>query len=314
MSSTHSPPAIHAEGLTKTYGRRGRRPSLSGVDLSVPPGRVVGLVGPNGAGKSTLLHLISGLIQPTGGSLTVLGSRPAADAAHLARVGFVAQNTPVYGSLTVAEHLRLGAKLNPGWDAALAERRVRRVGLSPEQRAGRLSGGQRAQLALTVAAAKRPELLVFDEPAAALDPLARRGFLDSLMEFVHELGAGAVLSSHLLGDIERVCDHLVVLCDARAQITGDTGDLLAGHARLAVPRGAPVRLPAGVETVSVEHGATHDDVVVRTGAGAALPHRTEPLTVERLVLAYMSRAGAGAGRDPGDASVRGRDGERGYGR
>lgn len=311
MSSTISPAAIHAEGLTKTYGRGRRGPALNDVRLDVPAGRIVGLVGPNGAGKSTLLHLICGLIEPTAGSLTVLGSRPAADASHLARVGFVAQNTPVYGSFTVAEHLRLGARLNPGWDQALAERRLRQVALRPEQKAGELSGGQRAQLALTVAAAKRPELLIFDEPAAALDPLARQGFLRNLLEFVHELGAGAVLSSHLLGDIEQVCDHLVVLCGSRVQIAGDTGELLARHARLTAPRGAFDRAPAGVETIAIENHDTYSSAVIRgsdgdgtsTGAGASpggFPHRAEPLTLEQLVLAYMSRAAAPPGPDATD--------------
>ncbi|MES9604733.1 ATP-binding cassette domain-containing protein [Actinomadura sp. NPDC000929] len=281
-------PMLHAEGLTKRYGRR---EALSDVDLHVPAGCVVGLVGPNGAGKSTLLNLACGLLEPTSGSLRVLGSRPAASAAHLARVGFVAQNTPVYPSFSVADHLRMGARLNPSWDQGLAERRIGQVGLNPKQKAGRLSGGQRAQLALTVAAAKRPELLIFDEPAAALDPLARQGFLANLMEFVAELGASAVLSSHLLGDIEQVCDYLIVLCDSRVQVAGDVRDLLAGHHRLAAPGGDLGHLPAGVEVVRAEPGGA----VVRTGLPASeLPFRAGPVTLEELVLAYMSRASAPA--------------------
>ncbi|MEV5827607.1 ABC transporter ATP-binding protein [Spirillospora sp. NPDC052242] len=284
MSHEDPVPVLHAEGLTKRYGRR---EALSGVDLRVPAGRVVGLVGPNGAGKSTLLNLACGLLEPTSGSLRVLGARPAASAAHLARVGFVAQNTPVYPSFSVADHLRLGARLNPSWDQGLAERRIAQVGLNPGQKAGRLSGGQRAQLALTVAAAKRPELLVFDEPAAALDPLARQGFLANLMEFVAELGAAAVLSSHLLGDIEQVCDHLVVLCDARVQVAGDVQELLARHHRLSVPGGDLGGLPAGVEVVRAERGGA----VVRTDLPPSrLPFRAEPVTLEELVLGYMSRA------------------------
>ncbi|MFG1856650.1 ABC transporter ATP-binding protein [Actinomadura geliboluensis] len=275
-------PMLHAEGLTKRYGRR--REALSGVDLHVPAGRIVGLVGPNGAGKSTLLNMACGLLEPTSGSLRVLGSPPAASAAHLARVGFVAQNTPVYPSFSVADHLRLGARLNPSWDQGMAERRIAQVGLNPGQKAGRLSGGQRAQLALTIAAAKRPELLVFDEPAAALDPLARQGFLANLMEFVTELGASAVLSSHLLGDIEQVCDYLIVLCDARVQVAGDVRDLLARHHR--VTRDLD-RLPAGVEIVRAEQGGA----LVRTALPASeLPLRAGPVSLEELVLAYMSRA------------------------
>ncbi|MFI6284668.1 ABC transporter ATP-binding protein [Streptomyces sp. NPDC051018] len=292
MAHPNSPPVIHSEGLTKKYGRRGRA-ALSDVTFTVPAGRVIGLVGPNGAGKSTLLHLVCGLIEPTSGALTVLGSRPAADASHLARVGFVAQNTPVYGSFTVAEHLKLGSHMNPEWDQALAERRISQAGLDLAQKAGHLSGGQRAQLALTVAAAKRPELLIFDEPAAALDPLARKGFLRNLMEFVRELGASAVLSSHLLGDIEQVCDHLIVLCGSRVQIAGDTRDLLAGHGRLIVPLGELDRLPARVEVIQAEHSGGYANAVVRTDAPpASLPYPVEPVTLEELVLGYMTRAAA----------------------
>ncbi|MFC5180819.1 ABC transporter ATP-binding protein [Actinomadura harenae] len=268
------PPVLRAEGLTKRYGRR-RRPALDGIDLTIPPDRIIGLVGPNGAGKSTLLHMACGLTEPTSGSLQILGSRPAADAAHLARVGFMAQDAPVYRSFTVAEHLRLGARLNPGWDMAFAERRVREAGLDPSQKAGGLSGGQRAQLALTIAAAKRPDLLIFDEPAAALDPLARQGFLQSLMSFVADLKAGAILSSHLLGDVQRVCDHIIVLCDARVQIAGDVTDLLATHCRL-----PSAHVPAGAELI--------DGSLARFTVPP--PPETEPVTLEELVLAYMTRA------------------------
>ncbi|MFG2054619.1 ABC transporter ATP-binding protein [Micromonospora sp. NPDC048930] len=297
MTDENSPPVLHAEGLTKRYGRR---VALSHCDLRIPPGRVIGLVGPNGAGKSTLLQLACGLIAPTEGSLRVLGARPAADAAHLARVGYVAQDTPVYASLTVADHLRMGAWLNPRWDRALAERRIAQVGLNRSQRAGRLSGGQRAQLALTVAAAKRPELLILDEPAAALDPLARDGFLHHLMEFVAELGASALLSSHLLGDVARVCDHLVVLAGGRVQLAGDVTRLLADHRRLTAPRGELDRLPAGVEPVRRATAGGYDRVVVRTPAGVPLPGTVEPVGLEELALAYLSRA---AGESTGSAPV-----------
>ncbi|GAA2736313.1 ABC transporter ATP-binding protein [Actinocorallia aurantiaca] len=274
---------LYAEGLTKKYGRR---TALSGVDFTVPQGSVVGLVGPNGAGKSTLLHLACGLIEPTSGRLRVLGERPAAHAAHLARVGFVAQNAPVYGTFSVADHLRMGARMNPSWDGRLAERRIARAGLDLAQKAGGLSGGQRAQLALTVAAAKRPDLLIFDEPAAALDPLAREGFLKSLTDFVAELGASAVLSSHLLGDVEQVCDHLIVLCDSRVQLAGDVRELLAAHRRVPVRDGSP----DGVEPVRVNG----EYAIVRIGA--VPPPRAEPVTLEELVLAYMTRAAGEARR------------------
>ena len=149
------------------------------------------------------------------------GGRPAADAAQLAKVGFVAQDTPTYAGLTVADHLRLGAHLNPRWDDAAARRRIDRLGLDPRQKAGQLSGGQRAQLALTLGLAKRPELLILDEPVASLDPLARREFLQVLMEAVAEDEISVLLSSHVVSDLERVCDHVVVLVDSQVRVAGD---------------------------------------------------------------------------------------------
>src|SRR5215470_18162486 len=160
--------------------------ALADCTLSIPAGHVVGLVGPNGAGKSTLLNLAVGMLAPTTGVIEVLGGRPAAGPAELARVGYLAQDAPVYAGLSVADHLKLGAHLNPGWDAELARSRIDRLGLEPGQKAGTLSGGQRAQLALTLAVAKQPELLILDEPVASLDPLARREFLQDLMEIVAE--------------------------------------------------------------------------------------------------------------------------------
>ena len=227
---------LEARGLGKRYGRRW---ALRDCTLSVPAGRVVGLVGPNGAGKTTLLNLAVGLLAASAGALEVLGSQPAAGVEQLGRVGFVAQETPVYASLTVADHLRVGAWMNPGWDAGMARARVEKLGLDPRQRAGKLSGGQRAQLALTLALAKRPELLILDEPVASLDPLARREFLQHLMEAVAEHELSVLLSSHLVADLERVCDHLVVLVASRVQVAGDVDELLASHHRLSGARRDP---------------------------------------------------------------------------
>lgn len=282
-------PVLRTNGLTKRYGNR---PALSDVTLDVPAGRVAGLVGPNGAGKSTLLNLASGMITPSSGTIEVLGSRPAATAAQLAKVGFVAQDTPVYAGLTVADHLRLGARLNPTWDDRLAQRRISQVGLDPAQKAGRLSGGQRAQLALAIAAAKRPELLIFDEPVAALDPLARRAFLQSLMEFVAELEVSVILSSHLLGDLERVCDHLIVLTASRVQLAGEVEDLLAAHYRVIGARGDLDALPPGIEVIHAEHTARQSTLIVHDTTGT-LPHHlanAERIDLEDMVLAYLTRA------------------------
>src|SRR5579862_18608 len=225
--------AIEARGLGKQYGRRW---ALTDCTLTVPAGHVVGLVGPNGAGKTTLLGLATGMLAPSAGTIEVLGGRPGSGRAQLARVGYLAQGAPVYAGLSVADHLRLGARLNPGWDAGLARSRVERLDLDPGQKAGTLSGGQRAQLALTLAIAKRPELLVLDEPVASLDPLARREFLQDLMEVVVEQGVSVVLSSHLVADLERVCDYLVVLVGSRVQVAGEIDALLATHRRLSGPR------------------------------------------------------------------------------
>lgn len=291
-------PVLRTEGLTKRYRRR---QALTDVDLAIPTGRVVGLVGPNGAGKSTLLNLTAGTIVPTSGTIEVLGARPAANAAQLARVGYVAQDTPVYAGLSVSDHLRLGARLNPSWDWPLAKGRIAQVGLDPAQKAGQLSGGQRAQLVLTIAVAKRPELLILDEPLAALDPLARRAFLQSLMESVAELGASVILSSHLIGDLERVCDYLVLLAGSRVQLAGEVEELLAAHYRLIGSRGDLDTLAPGVDVIQAEHTGRQCTLVVRDPTGAPPSPRIDPehLDLEDLVLAYLSRAAA---RVPGDTN------------
>ncbi|MEV7560980.1 ABC transporter ATP-binding protein [Streptomyces sp. NPDC089795] len=284
---------LEARALGKRYGRK---EALSDCTLSLPSGRVVGLVGPNGAGKSTLLQLACGLIGPTSGSIEVLGGRPASGPEQLAKVGFVAQDTPTYAALSIADHLKLGARLNPGWDAQLAQDRIRQLGLDPAQKTGKLSGGQRAQVALTLAVAKRPELLILDEPVAALDPLARREFLQSLMEVVAEHGTTVVLSSHLVSDLERVCDHLVSLVASRVQVAGDVDDLLASHFRLTTARRDAATLPEGMRVVQETHTERQSTFIVRAEKPVHDPSWVlEPLNLEDLVLTYMSRATAGSG-------------------
>ncbi|POM25715.1 putative ABC transporter ATP-binding protein YxlF [Actinomadura rubteroloni] len=270
---------LRAEGLGKRYGKRW---ALTDCTLDVPSGHVVGLVGPNGAGKTTLLSLASGQATPSAGRVTVLGGGPG----RLARVGFVAQDTPTYAGLTVAEHLRLGARLNPRWDDAYARERVARVGLDPARRAGRLSGGQRAQLALTLGLAKRPELLFLDEPVAALDPLARRAFVQGLMEAAAEQGISVVLSSHLVSDVERACDYLVVLVGSRVRLAGETDALLAAHRRLTGPPGAP---PPGWHAVGAVHAERQSSYIARADDPVPDPAWTvTEVGLEDLVLAYMS--------------------------
>ncbi len=280
--------AIETGGLGKQYGRRW---ALRNCTLSVPAGKVVGLVGPNGAGKTTLLHLAVGLLAPTAGEINVLDGRPGDGPTQLGRVGFVAQDTPTYAGLSIGKHLRMGAWLNPTWDDHLAKRRIEQLGLDPRRKTGKLSGGQRAQVALTLAIAKRPELLLLDEPVAALDPLARREFLQNLMEVVAEHGVTVVLSSHLVADLERVCDYLVVLVDSQVQLAGEVGPLLASHHRLSGPRRDPNRLPASQEVIEESHTDKQTILLVRSDESILDPLWTvRPVSLDDLVLAYMGRA------------------------
>jgi ABC-2 type transport system ATP-binding protein len=293
---------LRAQGLGRRYGRRW---ALSDCTLDVPAGRVVGLVGPNGAGKSTLLNLAVGMLTPTSGTIEVLGGPPAAGPAQLAKVGFVAQDTPTYAGLSIEDHLRLGARLNPGWDGALARRRIERLGLDPAQRAGKLSGGQRAQLALTLGVAKRPELLILDEPVASLDPLARREFLQDLMEAVAEHDLSVVLSSHLVSDLERVCDYLIVLVDSRVQLAGDLDTLLATHHRLTGARRDPATLPADQHVISASHTDRQTTLLVRTDGPIHDPAwAVGQLGLEDLVLSYMGHTTANRNHRPALEALR----------
>ncbi|MGH8979750.1 MAG: ABC transporter ATP-binding protein [Acidimicrobiales bacterium] len=279
---------VEAVGLGKRYGHKW---ALSDCTLTLPSGKVVGLVGPNGAGKSTLLQLAVGLLRPNAGSISVFGERPGAVPEQRARIGFVAQDAPIYAGMSISDHLRLGAWMNPHWDAEVAGARIAALGLDPHQRAGELSGGQRAQLALTLAVSKGPELLVLDEPVASLDPLARREFLQALMEVVVEHGASVILSSHLVADLERVCDYLVVLIDSRVQVAGDIDELLATHHRLTGPRRDLRTLPSDQEVVGESHTDRQSTLVVRTETPVLDPSwSVEKLSLEDLVLAYMTRA------------------------
>jgi ABC-2 type transport system ATP-binding protein len=280
--------AIAAQGLGKRYRRTW---ALADCTLSVPAGHVVGLVGPNGAGKTTLLGLATGMLAPSTGTIEVLGGRPGSGRAQLARVGYLAQGAPVYAGLSVADHLRLGARLNPGWDAGPARSRIERLDLDPRQKAGTLSGGQRAQLALALAIAKRPQLLVLDEPVASLDPLARREFLQDLMEATADQDLSVVLSSHLITDIERVCDYLIVLAGSRVVAAGPAEELLATHHLLSGPRRDPASLPGGVQVISASHTDVQSTLLVRSTGPVLDPAWTvSEVGLEDLVLAYMSQA------------------------
>jgi ABC-2 type transport system ATP-binding protein len=280
--------AIEASGLGKKYGRHW---ALSDCTLSIPVGRVVGLVGPNGAGKTTLLNLATGMLAPTSGSIRVLGGAPGSGPDQLARVGYVAQDAPVYGGLSVADHLRLGAHLNPRWDAELAARRIGQLGIPMKQKASTLSGGQRAQLALTLAIAKQPELLILDEPIASLDPLARREFLQVLMETTAESEVSVIMSSHLVADLERISEYLVVLVDSRVQVAGEIDELLASHQLLTGARRDPATLPRSQRVITASQTDRQSTFLVRSDEPITDPSwSVDHIDLEDLVLAYMGQA------------------------
>jgi ABC-type multidrug transport system ATPase subunit len=283
--------AIETTGLGKRYGRTW---ALRDCTLAIPTGRVVALVGPNGAGKTTLLHLAVGLLRQDAGAIKVFGRAPAA-ADGLADIGFVAQETPLYRDFTAADLIAMGGHLNRRWDAAVAHDRLGRIGVPLDRPVGKLSGGQRAQVALSLALAKRPRLLLLDEPVASLDPLARREFMSALMGAVAEEGTSVLLSSHLLGDLERVCDHLVLLQHGRVQVLGAVDDLLAGHKVLVGPR-RDRQSPAGVTAVVREsHTDKQSTYLVRADGPIHDPAwQIHEVTLEDLVLAYLANAESAA--------------------
>jgi ABC-2 type transport system ATP-binding protein len=290
---------LETEELSKHY--RGTM-ALSNCTIDIPQGHVVGLVGPNGSGKSTLLNIASGVLSATSGSVRIFGEPPASSPSQLERVGFVAQDTPVYSGFSVRDHLRYGKHVNPKWDDELAHRRIEQLGLNLAQRAGKLSGGQRAQLALTLAIAKRPDFLLLDEPVASLDPLARREFLQILMETVADHDVSVLLSSHLVADIERVCDYLVVLVASRVQVAGDVEDLLATHHRLIGPRDATA--PDSQVVIESSYTDRQSTLIVRSDGPITDSRWTvEAVNLEDVVLAYMSRGRGEPGAIPNEESA-----------
>ena len=281
-------PAVQTQNLGKRYGSRW---ALRECSLAIPTGSVTALVGPNGAGKTTLLHLVIGLSEPSAGEVRVLGwSARRQPQIVLPRIGFVAQEHPLYRAFRLGEMLTLGRKLNPRWDDELALGRVERLGIPLERRISTLSGGQQAQVALTLALAKRPELLVLDEPVAALDPLARREFLQSLMEAVADGGLTVLLSSHIVAELERVCDHLVILDAGGVQLTGGIEQILGSHRLLTGPRTDPAAV-ARVHTVIQErHSERQTTLLVRVnGRVSDTTWSVNEIGLEDIVLAYLGQ-------------------------
>lgn len=284
---------LETNGLGKRYRSTW---ALRECDVALPSGRVIALVGPNGAGKTTFLRLATGLLRPTTGTITVLGAEATADSAEAhAQIGFVAQDHPLYKRFSVRDLLRMGRELNQSWDQEWAVRRIAALDIPMTRRAGELSGGQQSQVALALALAKRPRLLVLDEPLASLDPLARREFMQTLMAAVADSADDeqltVLLSSHNVADLERVCDHLMIVADGRVQLTGDIDDLLAEHRVLSGPNtGVPGR-PDDASTIHTTRGDRQVHVVVRNGGTQVLPGwESHPIGLEDLVLAYLSRS------------------------
>ncbi|HEX6686928.1 MAG TPA: ABC transporter ATP-binding protein [Candidatus Limnocylindrales bacterium] len=279
---------LEASQLGKRYAKQW---ALRECSLRLPAGRIAALVGPNGAGKSTLLHMAVGLLRPDAGSIRIFGQDPHDNTAVLAGIGFVAQDTPLYGDFTAKELITAGSKINRRWDSELVRQRLAQVGIPLGKAVGKLSGGQRAQVALALALAKRPRLLLLDEPAASLDPLARKEFLQSLMGSVAESGTSVLLSSHLLADLERVCDYVIVLNSGRVRLADAVDDLIGEHKRLVGPRhpGTPV---AGVRSVvRASHTDRQSTLLVRTAGEIDDPNWTvHDVTLEDVVLAHLTEA------------------------
>jgi ABC-2 type transport system ATP-binding protein len=291
-------PAIETHGLTKRYPRV---TALSDCTISVPEGRISALVGPNGAGKTTLLRMLAGLARPTGGTAAVLGGAPRQDPAFLAEIGYLAQEIPLYRRLSAEDHIRAGAHLNPRWDDAVARARLDDLRIPLGQPVGTLSGGQRAQVALTLALAKRPRVLLLDEPVAALDPLARRQFLATLTTAVADAAGDltVLLSSHVIADVERVCDHMVLVTASRVQLCGDIDELLAGHKLLVGPRKDTSVLERTHTIVQATRTDRQSTLLVRLGGPVLDPaYEVSDVSLEDLVLGYL-----GADAAPGRARL-----------
>jgi ABC-2 type transport system ATP-binding protein len=278
---------IETSGLTKRYRRV---TALSDCTISVPEGRISALVGPNGAGKTTLLRLLAGLAAPTTGQAIVLGGTPRQDPAYLAEIGFLAQEAPLYRRRTAEEHIGIGVHLNPRWDGESVRARLSRVRIPLDRPVGTLSGGQRAQVALALTLAKRPGLLLLDEPLAALDPLARQRVLGTLAEAAAGGGLTVVLSSHLIADIERVCDHLVLLAESRVQLCGDIEALLEEHRILTGPRKDTTAIARTHAIVREDTTPRQTTLLVRLNGPVIDPAwAVEEANMEEIVLAYMSQ-------------------------
>ena len=284
---------IEASGLGRRYGSTW---ALRDCTVAIPAGHVAALVGPNGAGKTTLLNLAAGLAAPSAGDVTVLGGRPAGSPMALDGIAFVAQDTPMYKNLSARDMLHLTRNLNRRFDQQYAESRLGELGIPLKRKAGKLSGGQQAQLALTLALARRPRLLVLDEPMAMLDPVARHDFMASVMMAMAADGVSVVLSSHVLAELERVADYLILMSRGRVQLAGEVDDLLASHRVLTGPAAEADRYAERLSVVHARRGEAQAHLLVRATADEPVPPGWEahPVGLEELALAYLREPAAAA--------------------
>ncbi|MCB5907656.1 ABC transporter ATP-binding protein [Streptomyces pinistramenti] len=284
--SDPSPWAIEAEGLGKKY-RRGW--ALRDCSFRLGAGHICALVGPNGAGKSTFLGSATRLVQPTTGSLRLFGV-PVSDPAVLERVAFLAQDKPLYPRFTVAETLRLGRELNPRWDQALAERIVRAGNVPLTARIGTLSGGQRTRVAFALAFGKRPDLLLLDEPMSDLDPLARHEMSGLLMAEAAEHGTTVLMSSHMLSEMEDMCDYLLVLAEGRLRMAGGTDELVPAHTLVtgvAAGDGVPEELTRRHTVVESRVTGRQFTALIRPGGPLSDSWEAQSPSMEEVLLAYL---------------------------
>jgi ABC-2 type transport system ATP-binding protein len=301
-----SEPALRTDRLGRRYGRVW---GLRDCTLEVPTGAVVGLVGPNGAGKTTLLEMITGLLKPTEGQISVFGETSRAGTAQtLARVGYVAQDHPLYRDFSVADLFQLGRAMNLRWDQGLATARMDALGIPLDRKVRQLSGGQRAQVSLTMALAKRAPLLVLDEPLSSLDPVARLEFMREVMVAAVGTGLTVIMSSHVVSELERFCDWLVVLAHGYLQLAGPADDLIAAHWLFTVARATrDAELPGRV--IHRSDSDRHSAVLVRAdpvrvAVEARAGWHAEPAGFEQLVMAYLqSSSGVARTRRPVTSKV-----------
>jgi ABC-2 type transport system ATP-binding protein len=279
---------IETSGLGKRYGRVW---ALRDAALAVPAGTLTALVGPNGAGKTTLMQLLTGLAVPSAGTVTVLGGQPAGSPAALDGIAFVAQDSPVYKNLTVGDMVHLTRNLNRSFDQRYARARLAELGIAAGKKAGRLSGGQQAQLALTLALARRPELLILDEPLAMLDPLARHDFMATVLTAMTDHGVSVLLSSHALPELERVADYLVLLSGGQVQLAGQVEELLATHRVLTGPAADADRYAAQLDVVLERRAQAQAHLLVKAAGDVPPGWEAHQVSLEELVMAYLRAPG-----------------------